>query len=137
MNKINKTNYNSIDHVRNTYLNNKNKKANNKDIKESNQPFSVVVSGHGYAFWKDALQRDLLRPLREIDATVVVVQTTADKSVDPKQTQQEIKRIIAEGATNVTLEMIPGLDHGFRDESGTSRLREVVGAIASAIDGET
>lgn len=106
-------------------------------IKESNEPFPVVVSGHGYAFWKDALKRDLLRPLREIDATVVVVQTTADKSVDPKQTQQEIKRIIAEGATNVTLEMIPGLDHGFRDESGTSRLREVVGAIASAIDGET
>src|SRR5690554_5593349 len=45
MNKINKTNYNSIDHVRNTYLNNKNKKANNKDIKESNQPsFSSLLN---------------------------------------------------------------------------------------------
>lgn len=97
-----------------------------EQIKESDEPFPIEVSGHGYAFWKDALVRDLLQPLKEIDAPVLVMQSADDKSVDAKQTQQEIEKIIADGAANVTLKMMPGLDHGFRDSNGTSRLIEQI-----------
>jgi len=95
-------------------------------IKESNDPFPVEVSGHGYAFWRDALERDLLRPLKKIDAPVLVVQSIGDKSVDPERTRREVENIIAEGVSNVTLLMIPRLDHGFRDEKGTAKLKEVI-----------
>ncbi|MDT7525594.1 lysophospholipase [Pseudidiomarina sp. GXY010] len=97
-----------------------------KQIKNSDEPFPVEVSGHGYAFWKDALARDLLQPLREIDAPVLVMQSADDKSVDPERTRQEVEEIIAGGATNVELEMMLGLDQGFRYSSDTSRLREKI-----------
>src|SRR5690554_1401920 len=104
-----------------------------KQVKESNEPFPIEVSGHGYAFWKDAFARDLLQPLREIDAPVLVMQSADDESVDPERTRQEVKKIIAGGAKNVTLKMMPGLDHGFRDSSGTSRLREQIEYAATII----
>ncbi|MRJ43133.1 prolyl oligopeptidase family serine peptidase [Idiomarina sp. FenBw--71] len=104
-----------------------------KQVKESNEPFPIEVSGHGYAFWKDALARDLLQPLREIDAPVLVMQSADDESVDPERTRQEVKKIIAGGAKNVTLKMMPGLDHGFRDSSGASRLREQIEYAAAAV----
>jgi pimeloyl-ACP methyl ester carboxylesterase len=102
-------------------------------IKDNDKPFPVEVSGHGYAFWRDALARDLLQPLKEIDAPVLLVQSTGDKSVDPEKTQHEIKNIIARGASNVTLLMVPKLDHGFRDEDGTSKLKEVIGSAADIL----
>jgi len=95
-------------------------------IRSSNAPFPIQVSGHGYAFWKDALARDLLKPLKIIDAPVLVIQSAEDKSVDPKRTQQEVEQIIAEGASNVTLKMAPGLDHGFRDAAGKSQLKALI-----------
>lgn len=104
-----------------------------QQVKESNEPFPIEVSGHGYAFWKDALARDLLQPLHEIDAPVLVMQSINDKSVDPERTQQEIENMIAGGATNVTLKMMPGLDHGFRDASGASKLREQIEYAATII----
>jgi len=102
-------------------------------IKESNEPFPVEVSGHGYAFWKDALERDLLQPLKKIYAPVLIVQSTGDKSVDPDRTKHEVENIIAEGASNITLLMIPKLDHGFRDESGVSKLKEVIESAAGIL----
>lgn len=104
-----------------------------KQVKESDEPFPIEVSGHGYAFWKDALARDLLQPLREIDAPVLVMQSADDESVDPERTRQEVKKIIASGAKNVTLKMMPGLDHGFLDSSGASKLREQIEYAATII----
>jgi len=104
-----------------------------EQIKNSKESFPIEVSGHGYAFWKDALARDLLQPLKEIEAPVLVMQSSDDKSVDPERTRQEIEQIIASGATKVTLKMMPGLDHGFRDASGTSRLREQIEYAAAFI----
>ena len=104
-----------------------------KRVKERDEPFHVEMSGHGYAFWKDALARDLLQPLKDIDAPVLVMQSTNDKSVDPERTRHEIESIIAEGATNVTLKMMPRLDHGFRDSSGASKLREQVEYAATVM----
>lgn len=104
-----------------------------RQIKESDEPFPIEMSGHGYAFWKDALNRDLLQPLREIDACVLVMQSADDKSVDPERTQQEIENIIAKAATNVTLKMMPGLNHSFRDSNGTSKLRKQIEYAASII----
>lgn len=71
--------------------------------------------------------------LKEIDAPVLVMQSADDRSVDPERTQQEVEGIIAEGATNVTLKMMPGLDHGFRDSSGASRLVEQIENAAAII----
>lgn len=107
-----------------------------RQIKNSDEPFPIEVSGHGYAFWKDALARDLLKPLKEVEAPVLVMQSIDDESVDPEQTRQEVEQIIAGGAKNVTLKMIPGLDHGFRDSSGTSRLREQIEYAAKFIKSE-
>lgn len=103
-------------------------------VKESEAPFHVEVSGHGYAFWKDALTRDLLQPLKKIEAPVLVMQSTHDKSVDPERTRHEIERLITEGASNVTLKMMPGLDHGLRDSSGVSRLGEQMEYAATVMN---
>ena len=93
-----------------------------EQIKASEEAFEVEVSGHGYAFWKDALSRDLLEPLRQISVPVLIMQSAADESVDPTATQREVESIIASGADNVELMMLPGLDHGFRDEDGNRHL---------------
>ncbi len=107
-----------------------------KQVVESNEPFPVEVSGHGYAFWKDALERDLLAPLAHIKAPVIVMQATNDESVDPVITQQQIESIIKAGATNVQLIMVPDLDHSFRDVNGSSKLTEVVNKAAKLFIGE-
>lgn len=104
-----------------------------KKVKESNKPFPTQVSGHGYAFWKDALERDLLQPLREIEQPVLVMQSSEDKSVDPERTQQQVENIIDGGASNITLKMLPGLDHGFRDANGASKLKEVIESATDII----
>ncbi|MBF39227.1 alpha/beta fold hydrolase [Idiomarina sp. UBA4520] len=103
-------------------------------IKQSQEPFPANVSGHGYAYWKDALERDLLKPLTSIDAPVVVIQSQEDKSVDPEQTRREINRIISDGAKHITLKMLPGLDHGFQDSNGQSQLKNVVEGVSNIIN---
>lgn len=103
-------------------------------IKQSQEPFPANVSGHGYAYWKDALERDLLKPLTSIDAPVVVIQSLEDKSVDPEQTRREINRIISNGATHITLKMLPRLDHGFRDSNGQAQLKRVVEGVSDIIN---
>lgn len=102
-----------------------------QQIIESDTPFPVEFSGHGYAFWKDILTRDLFAPLRQISAPVLVMQSAADESVDPNQTQHEVGKIISEGADNIQLIMLPGLDHGFRDSSGEQRLSS---SLQSAVE---
>lgn len=101
-----------------------------QQILESTEPFPVEMSQHGYAFWKDALTQDLLAPLHKINAPVVIVQSLEDKSVDPLKTQEEIELIIRQGASNVHLQMLPGLNHGLRDTTGTSKLKDTVKDVA-------
>lgn len=105
-----------------------------KQIVESKTPFTVEVSGHGYAFWRDVLTRNLLAPLNKINAPVLVMQSTDDKSVDPAMTQREIQNAIKNGASNIQLIMLPGLDHGFRDTTGSSKLREVIEEAAITLE---
>lgn len=95
-------------------------------ILESEAPFPVEVSGHGYGFWKDILTRDLLSPLNQISAPVLIMQSTADESVDPLKAQQQIESLISAGADNIQLVMLHGLDHSFRDASGRSKLGDVL-----------
>lgn len=101
-----------------------------QQILESTESFPVEMSQHGYAFWKDALTQDLLAPLHKINAPVVIVQSLEDKSVDPLKTQQEVELIIRQGASNVHLQMLPGLNHGLRDATGTSKLKDTVKDVA-------
>lgn len=110
-----------------------------EQIAASQQAFPIEVSGHGYAFWKDALTRDLIAPLHDINAPVLIMQSAEDKSVDPEMTQAEVASIIGNGASNVKFKMLPGLNHGFRDTTGTSKLSAVVAeaaAILEGVDGE-
>ena len=100
-------------------------------IKASEVSFQVEVSGHGYAFWKDALSRDLHKPLLKISAPVLMMQSVSDESVDPHTTQREVESIIAAGADNVELMMLPGLDHGFRDQDGYHHLASSLHAAAA------
>lgn len=93
-----------------------------QQIIESDTRFPVEVSGHGYAFWKDILTRDLLAPLRQISAPVLIMQSTADESVDPNRTQHEVEKIISDGADTIQIVMLPDLDHGFRDSLGKQHL---------------
>ncbi len=105
-----------------------------QQILNSDAPFPVEVSGHGYAFWKDILTRDLLAPLRKISAPVLIVQSTADESVDPQQTQREVETIISEGADNVQIVMLPGLNHGFRDSLGKQDLSSSFRSVVEWLD---
>ncbi|RUO66316.1 Prolyl oligopeptidase family protein [Pseudidiomarina planktonica] len=97
-----------------------------EQIKTTDEPFAMTMSGHGYSFWKDALGRNLHAPLNHISAPVLIMQSANDESVDPVNTEHEIKTIIATGASNIELRMLPGLNHGFRDSAGDSQLEAVL-----------
>lgn len=97
-----------------------------KQIKTSDEPFAMTISGHGYSFWKDALGQNLHAPLNHISAPVLILQSANDESVDPVNTKHEIETIIATGASNIELRMLPGLNHGFRDSAGESQLEAVI-----------
>lgn len=107
-----------------------------QQLRESEQAFEMVMSNHGYAYWKDMLGRDLLAPLNAINGPVLLMQASADQSVDPKQARADVEAYLTDGTSHITFVTLEGLDHGFRDAEGHQHLERVITQAAVLINRE-
>ena len=100
----------------------------------SSEPFDVEVSGHGYRWWRNALEIDQLSLLAKTDSPVLLIQSQKDKSVSPILVNKMVSELAAIGKKNIRYLEYGSLDHGLRDRDGVSRMDEVVEDIKAWLD---
>lgn len=94
------------------------------------KPFEVVVSGHGYHWWKQMLTINTLDVISEINSPLLVIQSGSNKAVSPEQVRKMIAGLNNKGKENISYIEYPELDHGFRDSNNASQLDKLVKDIS-------
>lgn len=97
---------------------------------KNKKPFEVVVSGHGYHWWKQMLTINTLDVISEINSPLLVIQSGSDKAVSPEQVRKMITDLKNKGKENIRYIEYPELDHGFRDSNIASQLDKLVKDIS-------
>jgi len=95
---------------------------------EAAENMDLVMSGHGFRWWKSMLAADQTELLLSIRAPLLIIQSELDKSVSPKLAYAQAK-ILMENRNNVEFRTVKGVDHKFHDPSGKDRSSEVVSSV--------
>ena len=95
------------------------------DSVEAAENMDLVMSGHGFRWWKSMLAADQTALLMSVRTPVLIIQSALDESVSPalasnqalmlKQNKSEVEFLFAEG-----------LDHRFHDLAGVDRTSEII-----------
>ena len=89
-------------------------------------PFDMVVSGHGYHWWRDVLSVDQYSVLRDVETPLLIIQGGKDKSVSPEKVEDMIKALKSAGKDNIEYLVYEDLDHFFYGTDGNRRLNVVI-----------
>lgn len=88
----------------------------------------INMSGHGFAWWKDMFTLDQSEVLTGVRAETIIVQSERDINVSPEKARRQAERLM-QSRSNVSLIMLSGLDHAFKNDQGDSEAQAVVHQI--------
>lgn len=86
----------------------------------------IQVSNHGHAWWRESLNLDLQALLGKISNPLLLVQAEDDQQVDAAAASAMAEALKASSDTPVDFRLIPGLGHGFRDQTGSDQSGMVI-----------
>lgn len=92
----------------------------------SSHSSQLVVSNHGFSWWKSVLSLDQSESLKEIEVPVLVIQADKDESVSPAHTVEMVKKLQGLGHENIELLTYPNLNHGLTAADDKSHVDEVL-----------
>ncbi|WP_232346370.1 serine aminopeptidase domain-containing protein [Cupriavidus sp. USMAA2-4] len=92
---------------------------------------AIAASGHGYRWWRDALDTDQLAVLQASRSPALIIQAGADDSVSPEAVLAMVARLHQAGKRNITYKTYASLDHRLRGPDGQSHMAEVVDDMAA------
>ncbi|WP_323773988.1 alpha/beta hydrolase [Alcanivorax sp.] len=95
---------------------------------EAAENMDLVMSGHGFRWWKSMLAADQTELLLSFRAPLLIIQSELDKSVSPKLAYDQA-RMLMKNRNNVDFRTVKGVDHKFHDPSGKDRTSEVVSSV--------
>lgn len=95
---------------------------------EAAENMDLVMSGHGFRWWKSMLAADQTELLLSIRAPLLIIQSELDKSVSPKLAYDQA-RMLMQNRNNVEFLTVKGVDHKFHDSSGKDRTSAVVSSV--------
>lgn len=104
-----------------------------KQVLES-PPWPLVMSGHGYRWWRGVLALDQFATLRQVSTPALILQAGADQSVSPQETLSLVARLRLAGNRNIDYRSYPGLDHHMTGPDGVSRMPQVVDDMTRWLD---
>jgi alpha/beta superfamily hydrolase len=90
----------------------------------------MVVSGHGYLWWRELLELDQLAVLTQVSAPTLIMQSERDTSVSPSAVLTMVAKLHMSGRHNIHYRSYPELDHRLSAPDGNSRMSEVVEDMA-------
>jgi len=94
----------------------------------------LQASGHGLKWWKDMLSLDQTALINEIDVPLLLIQSGADRKVDPRAAEKQAKRLM-KYKDNVQFRLYPDIDHALNDLQGNSKSGEVAQDIKQWLAG--
>jgi len=91
-----------------------------------------IVSGYSHAWWASMLSIDQLAALSQVAVPVLALQGSNDEEVSVEGARALISQLrsLGIGKSNIQYVEYAGLNHGFRDKSGTSHVDSVLGDMA-------
>lgn len=89
-------------------------------------PFDIEMSGHGYAWWRSALEVDQLALLKKTNSPILLIQSGRDQSVSPLLVDKMVSELTEAGNKNITYMKYSALDHGLNDENGVNQMSRVL-----------
>jgi dienelactone hydrolase len=107
-------------------------RASLEDFKEfaqhilNSEPSDLVVSGHGYEWWRQMLMIDQLDVLQKVNSPLLIVQGGADLSVSPDKVGEMLEALKQSESENIEHIIYDKLDHGFRNRDGGYERQRVV-----------
>lgn len=98
-----------------------------EQIQQSDQ-MDIVVSGHGFKWWKQSLSTDQLNILHQIYAPVLLIQSELDTNVDPHSAAVLVDEVL-QSKSNIDFRLYPGVDHYFIDKQGVNHTIDILKLI--------
>ena len=99
-----------------------------KTTVEDAEDMDLVMSGHGFRWWKSMLAADQTELLLSVSAPLLIIQSELDRSVSPALAYDQAQTL-KKKKHNVEFLTVKGVDHGFHDPSGNDRTNQVVSSI--------
>ncbi|WP_165392204.1 alpha/beta hydrolase family protein [Pseudomonas tructae] len=96
-----------------------------------NPPSELVVSNHGYAWWKQMLELDQLAVLQNTHSPVLIIQGGADQAVSTVAVTQMVEKLKQSGKSNIEYRTYLQLDHRLNGSDGISQFGAVVEDMAT------
>ena len=88
-------------------------------------PSEIVVSGHGYKWWKEMLVADQLNILDKVINPVLIIQGGEDIAVSPEKVNSMINKLQSKSKGNIHYQFYPHLDHNFKNLKGNNEFDKV------------
>ena len=98
------------------------------DSVEAAENMDLVMSGHGFRWWKSMLVADQTALLMSVRAPLYIIQSSLDKSVSPKLAHDQAQTL-KKKKNNVDFQVFKELDHKFHDASGKDHSHLVISSI--------
>ena len=98
------------------------------DSVEAAENMDLVMSGHGFRWWKSMLTADQTELLMSVRAPLLIIQSSLDKSVSPKLAYDQAQTV-KKKKNNVDFRVYAELDHKFHDASGKDQSNLVISSI--------
>lgn len=95
---------------------------------EAVENMDLVMSGHGFRWWKSMLAADQTELLMSVRAPLLIIQSSLDKSVSPKLAYDQAQTL-KKKKNNVDFRVYTELDHKFHDASGKDHSNLVISSI--------
>ena len=95
---------------------------------EAAENMDLVMSGHGFRWWKSMLAADQTELLMSVRAPLLIIQSSLDKSVSPKLAYDQAQTL-KKKKNNVDSRVYTHLDHKFHNASGKDHSNLVISSI--------
>jgi dipeptidyl aminopeptidase/acylaminoacyl peptidase len=86
----------------------------------------LVVSGHGYSWWKQMFEIDQFLVLNDVERPLLLVQGGIDKSVSPEKFNEMMSELTDAGKENIDHLFYQYLNHSFKTAEGVHKQDDVV-----------
>lgn len=95
-----------------------------------NEPrFEVVMSEHGYDWWKSMFLINQFEELMQTQSPVLLVQGMADVNTSPDEARTMWAKLEAAGKHNITVKAYEDMDHFFKGADGLDQSQKVIADI--------
>ena len=98
------------------------------DSVEAAENMDLLMSGHGFRWWKSMLAADQTALLMSVRAPLFIIQSSLDKSVSSKLAYDQAQTL-KKKKNNVDFQVFKELDHKFLDASGKDHSHLVISSI--------